>query len=103
MSAELALVSGLGVVAYLLLQTSKNLKEEESQENAFLFALSWIFVIGMQYTAYGIAQAQDYGNAENAYLAGLIVSLAVFGLYTAMMASTFKQKLSQNGLKGLTG
>jgi len=81
MSAQLALVSGLGIIAYVLIQIAEEAEDAETQINQGIFTLSLLFMIGLEYTAYGIAQNQGLGNAEIAYLVALLItSLSFLGL-----------------------
>ena len=81
MSAELALVSGLGIIAYILIQIAEEAENAETQINQGIFTLSLLFMIGLEYTAYGVAQNQGLGNAEIAYLVALLItSLSFLGL-----------------------
>ena len=78
MSAELGLIAGLGIIAYVLIEIAQEVEDSESQINQGIFTLSLFFMIGLEYTAYGIAQTQDFGNAEIAYLVALLVTSVSF-------------------------
>ena len=78
MSAELGLIAGLGIIAYVLIEIAEEVENSESQINQGIFTLSLFFMIGLEYTAYGIAQTQDFGNAEIAYLVALLVTSVSF-------------------------
>jgi len=81
MSAELGLIAGLGIIAYVLIEIAEEVEDAETQINQGIFTLSLIFMIGLEYTAYGIAKSQGFGNAEKAYLVALfITSLSLVGL-----------------------
>ena len=86
MSAQLALVSGLGIIAYVLIQIAEEAEDAETQINQGIFTLSLLFMIGLEYTAYGIAQNQGLGNAETAYLVALLItSLSFLGLLAQLI------------------
>jgi len=96
MSAELALVSGLGIIAYVLIQIAEEVEDAETEINQGIFTLSLLFMIALEYTAYGVAQTQDFGNAETAYLVALfITSLSFLGLL-ARFAQAMLDKTSDN-------
>lgn len=78
MSAEFALVSGLGIIAYLLVEIAEEVQDSESEINQGIFLLSVLFVISLEWAAYGIAQNQGFGNAELAYLVALFITLLAF-------------------------
>jgi len=73
-SAELGLIAGLGIIAYVLIEIAEEVEDSESQINQGIFTLSLFFMIGLEYTAYGIAESQGFGNAEIAYLAALLIT-----------------------------
>jgi len=73
-SAELGLIAGLGIIAYVLIEIAEEVEDSESQINQGIFTLSLFFMIGLEYTAYGIAKTQGFGNAETAYLAALLIT-----------------------------
>lgn len=77
----MALVTGLGVIVYLVHKAATEFEEEEKQINKLLYTLSLLPVIGLEWTAYGIAQSNGYSNGETAYLVALLfTSLAFTGL-----------------------
>lgn len=78
MSAELGLISGLGIIAYVLIEIAEEVEDSESQINQGIFTLSLFFMIGLEYTAYGIAQSQGFANAQIAYLVALLVTSVSF-------------------------
>jgi len=88
MSAELALVSGLGILGYILIQISQKFEDAETQVNQGIFTLSVLFMIGLEYTAYGIAQSQGFANAEIAYLVALFITgISFLGLLARFVQS----------------
>lgn len=96
MSAELGLIAGLGIIAYVLIEIAEEVEDAETEINQGIFTLSLLFMIALEYTAYGIAQSQGFGNAETAYLVALfITSLSFLGLL-AQLAQTIIDKTNDN-------
>ena len=96
MSAELAAVSGLGIIAYVLIQIAQKVEESESQINQGVFTLSLFFMIGLEYAAYGIAGSHSLENAEIAYLAALLVTVVCFLGLLAHLVQGILEKTSDN-------
>lgn len=81
MSAAQALVLGLAVVAYMVAKLAEDFQEKKDNMHKSLLAFATFFIIGMEYTALGIAQAQSYSNAAQAYQFALVVTtLTFFGM-----------------------
>lgn len=100
MSAETALVIGLATVVYLTIKLAKELEEAETQLNQGLFVGSMLFLIGLLYTGYGIAQNSAVVEAERAYLASLVlVVLAFFGLMLRLLQK-YKAEKEESELEG---
>lgn len=78
MSAELGLIAGLGIIAYVLIEIAEEVEDAETQINQGIFTLSLLFMISLEYTAYGIAQSQGFANAEKAYLVALLITTLSF-------------------------
>lgn len=100
MSAETALVLGLGTVVYLTIKLAKELEEADTQINQGLFVGSMLFLIGLLYTGYGIAQESVYAEAERAYLASLILVTITF---IALMVRLFQRYRDQKSSSDLGG
>lgn len=78
MSAAQGLILGLAVIAYLIQRLAENFEQKKQEMHKALLAFATFFLIGMEYTAIGIAQANNYSNAEVAYQFTLIVTVLVF-------------------------
>lgn len=98
MSAELGLIAGLGIIAYVLIQIAEEVEDSESQINQGIFTLSVFFMIGLEYTAYGIAQSQGFGNAEIAYLVALLVTSISFLGLLGHLVQTILEKASDDSV-----
>lgn len=102
MSAELGLISGLGIIAYVLIQIAEEAEDSESQINQGIFTLSVFFILGLEYTAYGIAQSQSFLNAETAYLVALIItSVAFLGLLAQFTQNILNKTSDSDELENL--
>lgn len=102
MSAELGLIAGLGIIAYILIEIAEEVEDAESQINQGIFTLSLVFMIGLEYTAYGIAQSQGFGNAETAYLAALLItSVSFLGLLALFAQGILEKAGSEDELENL--
>jgi len=92
MSAELGLIAGLGIIAYMLVEIAEEIEDSETEINQGIFVLSMIFIIGLEYTGYGIAKTGGYSNAETAYLAALLVTMLSFIGIIAQFANNLLDK-----------
>jgi len=101
MSAELAMITGLGIIAFILIKLAKEIEDAETQINQGLFTLSILFMVGLEYTAYGIAQSQNLQNAELAYLAALLITLLAFFGLLAQFVGKIKEKAGSDEMEGL--
>lgn len=101
MSAELGLIAGLGIIAYVLINLATRIEEEETTVNQGIFTLSLLFMILLEWTAYGFAKTQGFSNAETAYLASLVLTLIAFiGLITHLLQG-IKEKSGEDEMEGL--
>lgn len=78
MSAELGLIAGLLGIAYMVKNLAVSFEEQKDKMHKALLAFSVMFLIGMEYTAIGIADTAGYSNAANVYTFTLIVTSLVF-------------------------
>lgn len=101
MSAELALISGLGIIAYILIKLATKIEEEDTTVNQGIFALSLLFMILLEWTAYGFAQSQGFGNAVTAYLAALVLTLLGFIGMMAHLVQGIREKSGQDAMEKL--
>jgi len=102
MSAELGLIAGLGIIAYVLIEVAEEVEDSDSQINQGIFTLSLFFMIGLEYTAYGIAQSQGFGNAEIAYLVALLVtSISFLGLLGHLVQGVLEKTSDQSMMDDL--
>jgi uncharacterized membrane protein YhdT len=102
MSAELGLIAGLGIIAYVLIEIAEEVEDSESQINQGIFTLSLFFMIGLEYTAYGIAQSQGFGNAEIAYLVALLItSISFLGLLAQLVQGVLQKTNDKSALESL--
>jgi len=102
MSAELGLIAGLGIIAYVLIQIAEEVEDAETQINQGIFTLSLLFMIALEYTAYGIAKTQGFGNAETAYLVALfITSISFLGLLTQFAQAILEKTGEDNAMDNL--
>jgi len=102
MSAELGLIAGLGIIAYVLIQIAEEVEDAESQINQGIFTLSLLFMVGLEYTAYGIAQTQGFENAEIAYLAALLItSVSFLGILGHLVRGVIAKSKDKDELDGL--
>jgi len=101
MSAELALVSGLGIIAAVLIKLATRIEEEDTTINQGIFTLSLLFMVLLEWTAYGFAQSQGYSNAVTAYLAALVLTLLGFiGMMTHLVQG-IREKSGEDAMDGL--
>jgi len=98
MSAELGLIAGLGIIAYVLIQIAEKVEDSNSEINQGIFTLSLFFIIALEYTAYGIAQNQGFGNAELAYLVALLVTGVSFLGLLGMLVQGILEKTGDNSM-----
>ena len=96
MSAEFGLIAGLGIIAYVLIEIAEEVEDSESQINQGIFTLSLFFMIGLEYTAYGIAKTHNFSNAEIAYLVALLVTTVSFLGLLAHLVQGILEKTSDN-------
>lgn len=102
MSAELGLIAGLGIIAYLLVEIAEEVQDSDSEINQGIFTLSVFFIIGLEWTAYGIAQSQDFQNAEIAYLVALVITLISFlGLIAVFGQGLLEKSRDNDEMEGL--
>lgn len=101
MSAELALISGLGIIAYVLINLATKIEEEETTINQGIFTLSLLFMVLLEWTGYGIAQSQGFGNAEIAYLVSLVLTLLAFIGLIAHLLQGIRNKSNEDQMEGL--
>jgi len=78
MSAEMGLILGLGLVAYMVMTLAKEFEERKDQMHKSLLAFAMFFIIGMEYTARGIAISSGYTRAETAYTFALVITVLAF-------------------------
>jgi hypothetical protein len=78
MSAAQGLILGLAVIAYMVKELAENFEEKKDQLHKSLLAFSTFFIMGMEFTAIGIAKKNSYGNAEAAYTFALVITVLVF-------------------------
>lgn len=78
MSAELAMIIGLGLVAYMTLRINEKFKESETMMEEAVNLLSMFFLIGLEYTGYGISTNHSLSNASDAYLVALMITVVIF-------------------------
>jgi len=98
MSAELGLIAGLGIIAYVLIEIAEEVEDSESQINQGIFTLSLFFMIALEYTAYGIAQSQGFQNAETAYLVALLITGVSFLGLLGQLVQAVMQKTSDKSV-----
>jgi uncharacterized membrane protein YhdT len=98
MSAELGLIAGLGIIAYVLIEVAEEVEDSDSQINQGIFTLSLLFMIGLEYTAYGIATDQGFANAEIAYLVALLVTGISFLGMLGHLVQTVMEKTSDKSV-----
>lgn len=97
MSAELAMITGLGLVAFLALKISNRFKEAESMMEEGTALLSMLFLVGLQYAGHGIASSNAFSNAQDAYLVGLLVTVTLFtGLMIELILNYWNQTQEDN-------
>lgn len=78
MTAEQGLILGLGLVAYMVMTLAKEFEERKDQMHKSLLAFAMFFIIGMEYTARGIAKSTGYTRAETAYTFALVITVLAF-------------------------
>lgn len=102
MSAEFGLIAGLGIIAYVLIDIAEEVEDSESQINQGIFTLSLFFMIGLEYTAYGIAKSQGFGNAETAYLSALLITAVSFlGLLGQLVQAVLEKTNDSSAMDSL--
>ncbi|MFB6192653.1 MAG: hypothetical protein ABEK00_00205 [Candidatus Nanohaloarchaea archaeon] len=102
MSAEQGLIVGLGIIAYLTWNLAENFKEIRDQMHKSLLALSTFFILGMEYTARGIAQSAGYNAAETAYTFSLVITtLLLLGMIYKIYKQV-KEEAQSGSMEGLT-
>lgn len=98
MSAELGLIAGLGIIAYVLIEIAEEVENAETQINQGIFTLSLLFMIALEYTAYGIAQSQSFANAQKAYLVALLITTVSFLGLLALFVQGMLEKAGKDDL-----
>lgn len=78
MSAELAMITGLALTAFMGVKLSNEFKKAETMLEEAVNLLSFLFLIGLLYAGHGISQSASLSNARDAYLVGLIVAVLIF-------------------------
>jgi len=78
MSASMGLILGLGLVAFMIKTLAEDFEQKKDQMHKSLLAFAVFFIIGMEYTAIGIASANGFANAQAAYQFSLVVTVLVF-------------------------
>jgi len=78
MSAELGLILGLGLVAYMVKELAESFEEKKDQMHKSLLAFAMFFIIGMEWTARGIAKSSGYVRAETAYTFAMVITTLAF-------------------------
>jgi len=102
MSAAQGLILGLFGVAYIVKELAEQFEEKQDQIHKSLLAFSTMFIMGMEYTAIGIAQAQSYTNAENAYTFALVVTTLVFlGMMYKIVKQVIDEAQNSSSMEGL--
>lgn len=103
MTAETALMLGLATVVFLVVKLAKELEEADTQINKALFVGSNLFLIGMLYTGYGIAQSTSIVEAERTYLAALVLVAAVFVGLLVRLFQKYRKDKEKTELEGFGG
>ena len=103
MTAEQSLILGVGLIAFLVWNLAQRFEEQRDQIHKSLLALSTFFIIGMEYTALGIAQNQGFDNAVTAYTFSIVLTVIML---LAMIYRIYKQikdeAQSSSSMEGLT-
>lgn len=102
MSAELALVTGLAVTAFLALKISDEFREADSMIEEAVNILSIFFLIGLMYTGHGIATDQSLSNAQDAYLVGLMLTVFVFLGLLIQLVQRYRKENRETTLGGFS-
>jgi len=103
MSASMGLILGLGLVAFMIKTLAEDFEQKKDQMHKSLLAFAVFFIIGMEYTALGIAQNQGFDNATTAYTFSIVLTVIML---LAMIYRIYKQikdeAQSSSSMEGLT-
>lgn len=102
MTAEQGLILGLGLIGYLVWTLAERFEERKDQMHKSLLALSTFFILGMEYTALGIAQSQSFSNAKTAYSFALVITaLMLLGMIYRIYKQVKEEAKNTSSMEGL--
>jgi len=102
MTAEQGLILGLGIIAYLVWNLAEKFEEKKQQMHKSLLTLSTFFIIGLEYTALGIAQKNSFSNAVTAYQFSLIITvLLLLGMVYRIYQQIKDEAQNNSSMEGL--
>lgn len=100
MAAETAVIIGLASLTYLMSKLANDFENTKEQANKALFGLAVIFVIGLEYAGYGIAQANNLPKAVDSYLVALLITVLAFAGFIVKLFQAYREDNKEEGFGG---
>lgn len=102
MAVETAAIIGLAVLPFLVILVLREFRQAQNMIDEAILTLTILFIIGLEYAGYGIAQSNTLGNAADAYLVALLITVLVFFGIVIELARKYKNENQEGSLGGFS-
>lgn len=96
MSYELALVVGMGLTAWMTVKLLNEFKTASDMVEEAFYTLSMLFVIGLQYIGYGLADSNGFSKGTDAYIVALLVTNLLFIAVVIRLILNYRKSSEQD-------
>lgn len=97
-----AVIIGLGILPILLIMILREFRQAEDMMDEAVMTLLILFIIGLEYTGYGIAKTNSVDYAVDAYLVTLLVTVLAFFAVVIQLVVNYKEENREETLGGFS-